>query len=73
MREERVGVLQKGDEHKPVVDPEVGHKVDTEHGPEPEGHRPDHQGGQPEEYADRRDEDLVSLVGCVEGRICNKI
>ena len=62
VREERVRVLEEGDEDEPVVDPEVGREVEAEDVREAEERDGVPDGDGPEEDADVGEDDLEVLV-----------
>lgn len=62
VREERVCVLEEGDQHEPVVDPEVWESVDADHLQETTSHRPVNKSPDPEQNTNITDDDLVVLV-----------
>jgi hypothetical protein len=62
MREERVGVLEEGDENEPMVDPKIGDKVGLEDGEESESVDSETNSGEPKEDTDVGDDNLPVVV-----------
>jgi hypothetical protein len=63
MRDERVRVLEEGNEDEPVIDPDVRGEVDFKRGEEPKVRDRETDEEEPEEDAKIRPEDLGALVG----------
>ena len=62
VREVGVRVLEEGDQHEPVVDPEVRDSVDAGHLQETTSHRPVNKCSDPEQNTNITEDDLVALV-----------
>jgi hypothetical protein len=62
VRKVGVSVLKEGDQHEPVVDPEVRNSVDAGHLQETASHRPVNKSSDPEQNTNITEDDLVALV-----------
>lgn len=63
MRKERVGMLEESDQNEPVVYPQIGNEINSEHLSESTRVRPVRKPSYPKEEADIGNQNLEKLVG----------
>ena len=68
VREVGVSVLEEGDQHEPMVDPEVREAIDADHLQETASHRPVDKSADPEQNTNITEDDLAVLMRSENGR-----
>ena len=68
VREKRIGVLQKGNQHEPVIYPKIRHQISSEYRKETPLIDAKGDTGKPKKYSESRDHDLAIVMGGKHGR-----
>src|SRR5258708_28153227 len=63
VRKKRVGVLQKGNKHEPVIYPKIRHQISSEYCKETPLIDAKGDTGKPKKYPESRDQDLAVVMG----------